>query len=229
MKESRASFWAAAAILLAAAVYSVALFLIKPHLDFGAWLLFGFTQIAFLLLAVQVAASCRKSGGLVFDTALALATAVYFLLQFVFGGIICQCFDSLPPVPIVISEVVLLAVYLFLAFAVFGIQEKNAEQDQSDLTAMLWHNMLENDVQDMAEHEIEPAIKKALENLKDDIHCSDIVSLPELTEVENTIEQNISDLRDALTNNDSDPLGKIKYIRQLLEEREKIAAVLKRK
>ena len=227
MKEKRSSFWVGGAVLFAAATYSIVLRLIKPRFDLSAWLLFGFTQVAFLLLALQVVAASKKSQSVVTDTSLAVVTAVYFLLQFIFGGIVCMCFDGLPIIPVIVSETVLLTVYLVLAFVVFGAQSHSAAQDQNDQLAIRKHMLLENAVRGMAEQETNSELKAALENLAEEIHYSDAVLSPGLADLEERISQNISALQDDLNDDKTDPAQRIALIQRLLKERERTAAVLK--
>ena len=96
MKKSHAGFWVGIATLFFAAVYSAIVFLVKTTFNLSAWMLYGFTMVAFLLVAIQMIAASRKSSSIVMDTALGLVTAVYFGLQLIFGGIICMCFNDLP-------------------------------------------------------------------------------------------------------------------------------------
>lgn len=228
MKKSHAGFWVGAAVFLAAAVYSVILFLLKSDFDVTAWVLYGATMAAFLLVGVQAIASARTGYGIVMDAALGIVTVIYFGLQLIFGGIICMCFREVPLTPVIVCEVILLAAYLVIAFLMYAAQSSNAAQDHNDRKAVQKMRFLESDVQGMMEEELNPDVKQALKELAEAIHFSDVASLPGLADVEGRIAQNIAALQNELKDDNADPLARIETIRRLLKERDRTAAILKR-
>ena len=80
----------------------------------------------------------------------------------------------------------------------------------------------------MMEETTNPDVKKALKDLTEAIHYSDVVSLPGLADVEGRIAQNIAILQDELTDESADPLARIETLRRLVKERDRTAAILKR-
>ena len=80
----------------------------------------------------------------------------------------------------------------------------------------------------MIEETEDPSVKKALKELAEAFHYSDVVSLPGLTDVENRIAQNVAVLQEELTGKNTNPLARIDTLRQLLMERDRTAAILKR-
>ena len=228
MKKSHAGFWVGIAVFFIAAVYSAILFLVKPTFDIAAWVLYSATIVAFLLVGIQMIASSRSGSAIVMDTALGIVTSIYFGLQVIFGGIICMCFTDLPLTPVIVCEIILLAAYLVIVFFVYAAQSSNAAQDQNDRHAVQKMRLLECDIQGMMEETTNPDVKKALKDLEETIHYSDIVSLPGLEDVEDRITQNLALLQDELTDEGADPLARIEKIRRLLKERDRTAAILKR-
>ena len=228
MKKSHAGLWVGIAVFFAAAIYSVILFLAKPKFDLTAWVLYGATMIAFLLVGIQAIASAHSGSGIVMDTSLGVVTAIYFGLQLIFGGIVCMCFSDIPLTPVIIGEVILLAVYLVIAFLMYAAQSSNAAQDHHDQQAVQKMRLLESDVQGMMEETADPDVKKALQGLAEAIHYSDVVSLPGLADVEGRIAQNVAVLQDELSDQGADPLARIDKIVRLLKERDRTAAILKR-
>ena len=228
MKKSHAGLWVGIAVFFIAAVYSVILFLVKPQFDITAWVLYGATMVAFLLVGIQAIASSRSNSGVIMDTTLGIVTAIYFGLQLIFGGIVCMCFNDVPLTPVIVCEIILLASYLVIAFLMYAAQSSNSAQDHNDQQAVQKMRLLESDVQGMMEEAINPDVKKALKDLAEAIHYSDVVSLPGLADVEGRIAQNIAVLQDELTDDGADPLARIDKIRRLLKERDRTAAILKR-
>lgn len=228
MKKSHAGFWVGVAVLFFAAVYSAIVFLVKTTFDLSAWMLYGFTMVAFLLVAIQMIAASRKSASIVMDTALGIVTAIYFGLQFIFGGIICMCFSDLSMTAVMVCEIILLAAYLMVAFMMYAAQSHSAAQDHNDQKAVRKMRLLESDIQGMAEQQEDASLKQALKALAEEIHFSDVSSFPGLADVEGRIAQNVAILQDELTDETADAYARIEAIRRLLKERDRTATILKR-
>ena len=228
MKKSHSGLWLALAAILLAAVYSAVVFLAKPAMDPGAWILYGFTMAAFLLVALQLLTASRAGSGLVLDTVLGKATLVYFVIQLIVDGIICMCFRDLPVTPVIIFEVVLLLAYLVFAFVMLAAQSHSAAQDFNDRKAVQRIRQMEGEVRGLEDRAATPELKKALHRLAEDIHFSDVASLPGLSEVEGRINEAIEGLRGDLDDDEADPMARIEDIRRLLKERDRTAAILRR-
>lgn len=227
MKKSHAGLWLGVGVFFAAAVYSVILFLVKPSFDLSAWVLYGSTMIAFLLLGIQLVASSGSGSGLIFDTAFGIVTLIYFLIQFIFGGIICMRQNDLPLTPVVVCEIILLAAYLVIMFLMNAAHSHSSAQDQNDRTAVQTARLREAQIRGFADKASLPALKKALNDLADDVHYSSPATRPGLADVESRIDKQIIILEDELSNNSGDPLERVQKIRDLLKERERTAAILK--
>ena len=228
MNKNHVGFWVGLAVFLLAAVYSVILFLLKPSFDLTAWVLYGATMVAFLLAGIQTIASSKGSSTIVMDTSLGIATSVYFVLQFIFGGIVCMCFTDVPLSPVIVCEIILLAAYLVITFLMYAAQSSNAGQDQHDRQAVQKKRLLVSEIRSMMEESTNPDVAKALSELAEAIHNSDVVLLPGLADVESSIVQNIAVLHDELSDEEADPLARIEKIHQLLKERDRTAEILKR-
>lgn len=228
MKKSHAGVWVGIAAFFLAAVYSVILFLVKPHLDLTSWVLYIATMIAFLLVGIQMIAAARGGSSVITETALGIVTAIYFFLQLIFGGIVCMSVKDVPTTPVIVGEIILLAVYLVIAFLMYAAQSSNAAQDHNDKKAVQKMRLLESDVQGMIEETEDPGVKQALKELVEAIHYSDVVSLPGLADVEGRIAQNVAVLQEELADVSADPLARIETLKRLLKERDRTAAILKR-
>lgn len=228
MKKSHAGLWVGIAVFFLAAVYSIILFLVKPAFDISAWVLYGATMIAFLLVGIQMIASSRSGSAIVMDTTLGIVTAIYFGLQVLFGGIICMSFTDVPLTPVIVCEIILLAAYLVIAFLMYAAQSSNAAQDHNDQKTVQKMRLLESDVKGMMDEAADPNVKKALKELAEAVHYSDVASLPGLADVEGRIAQNIAILQDELSDENADPLARIETLRRMLKERDRTAAILKR-
>ena len=226
MKNSHSGAWVGIAVLFIAAVYSVVVFLVKPVFDLTAWVVYGATMTAFLLAGIQAIAFSRSGSAVVMDTVLRTVTAVYVVVQFI-GGIIFMCLSDVPPTPVMIGEMILLAVYLVTVFLMYAAQSSSSKQDCQDRNAVQKMRLLENDVRNMMDEAADPKVKNALRELSEAIHYSDIVSLPGLADVEERIAQNMAVLQDELTDRKANPLARIETLRRLLRERDRTAAVLK--
>ena len=228
MKKGNAGLWIGIAAFFLAAVYSVLLFLLKPNFDMTAWVIYGATMVAFLLVGIQAIAFTRTGSGVIMDTALVIVTAIYFGLQLIFGGIVCMSFSDVPFTPVLVCEIIVLAAYLVIAFLMYAAQSSNAAQDHNDQKMVRKMRLLESDVHGMMDEAANSEVKKALKDLAEAIHFSDVVSLPGLADVEGRIAQSIAILQDELNDENADPLARIETLRRLLKERDRTAAILKR-
>lgn len=228
MNKNHAGFWVGLAVFLIATVYSVILFLLKPSFDLSAWVLYGATMVAFLLAGIQMVASSKGGSSIVMDTSLGIATSVYFVLQFIFGGIVCMCFTDVPLSPVIVCEIILLAAYLVIAFLMYAAQSSVAGQEQHERQAVQKNRLLVSEIRSMMEESTNPDVAKALSELAEAIHNSDVVLFPGLADVESRIVQNIAVLHDELSDEEADPLARIEKIHQLLKERDRTAEILKR-
>lgn len=227
MKKSFSGFWIGLTVVFLALIYSVILLLLKPDFDTASWILYGATIIAFLLVAVQAVAAARGGSAVITETALGLITVIYFGLQFIFGGIVCMCIRDVPATPVLVVEIILLAIYLAIVFVMNAAQSSSAKQDRNDKNAVQKLRILENSVQTMIENTDNPVVKKALSELAEDIHYSDTVSFPALAVIEDKISQNLAILGEELSDANADPVSRVETIRQLLRERDHTAAILK--
>lgn len=228
MKRSYAGFWFGMASLFMAAIYSAIVFLVKSVFDISTWVLYGFTMVAFLLIAIQSLVTFRKSRNIFIDTVLQRVTLIYFSLQFILGGIICMCFHDLPLTAVLVWETILLAAYLVSALIMYGIQSHSASQDWNDRNAVCKMRLLESDILSMAEEQTDAAQKRALKALADEIHYSDAAVSPALADVEDRIARNVAILQKELTDETADVHARIEAVRRLLKERNRAAAILKR-
>lgn len=110
---------------------------------------------------------------------------------------------------VIICEIALLAIYLVIAFLMYAAQSSNAAQYHNEQKTVQKMRLLESDVQGMMEETTDPGVKKALKDLAETIHYSDIVSPPSLADIEGRIAQNIAILQDELTDENADPLARI--------------------
>ncbi|MBQ7851008.1 MAG: hypothetical protein IJ343_14885 [Clostridia bacterium] len=229
MKRNRIGIWYVTAVVLAAIVYTVVLRLVKPVMDTSAWILYGFTLGAFVLLAIQLGASVRQGSGAILDTALGMIAGVYWALQFVFGGVVCMAFTGLAETPVLIAECVLLALYLGLSLMVNMAQTRNgsAPVDHRKESAILRTKLLERDVQILAEQQTDPALRRALTELAEQVHFSDATSMPELLDVDSRIEQTLAQLRMDLADPAADALATVRALSVLVKERDMTVTAFK--
>ena len=228
MKKSHASFWLGLAVILMAVVYSAVVFLTKTTFDVSAWILYGFTLIAFVLLALQFITISHKGSAVITDSAINIVACIYFALQFVFGGIVCMCFQDLPMTTVMVSEIILLAIYLIIFFIMTGLQSHSIAQERNTHDAMQKMRILENRVIGMAEQEKDPAKKQLLTSLGEAIHYCDVSSFPELDSIDKRIDDNITLLQSNLHEEQVDISEMIENIQLLIKERDRTALLLKK-
>lgn len=225
MKKSHAKSWLGFGVFFMAAVYSVIVFLVKPKFDISAWVLYGSTMIAFLLAGIQLVTMSGSGSGMVMDVTSLVITGIYFFIQLLFGGIIFLSREDLPLTPVVVCEIILLAAYLVISFVMNAARSSSTAQDKNDAAAVRSIRMMETDVLNLADSESNPAIKKALNGLAEEIHFATPSAGSGTADADYRISQNIAILKTELANRNGDPMRTISLIRDQLKERERAAAI----
>jgi len=212
--------------LLAAVIYSAALFIIKGSLNVAQWVLYVFTLLSFLLLMLHLVSKGGKKHAAV-DAAAGMVAKLYFGLQFMLGGILGMCFDNLSKTVALIGCTLLLMVYLAVAIVAGTTKQSHSVQEKNSREGLNKLRFWESDLLGMAEKQTDFELRKALKDLAEEVHYSDAVSLPGLKEIEMSIERSIALLRLEMSDGASDVHPAIQNISSLMKERNRLAAILK--
>lgn len=94
-------------------------------------------------------------------------------------------------------------------------------------SAILRMQMLERDVQILAEQQSGPALRQALSEVAEQVHFCDATPMPELLDVDSRIEQRLQQLRGELTNPEADAMASVRALSVLIKERNMTAAAFK--
>lgn len=213
--------------LLAAAVYSAAVFFLKGSLNAAQWIFYIFTLAAFLLLAIRTFAKGSKKNAAM-DAVSGMVAKFYFALQFVLGGVIGMCFDKLSASVALIGCAVLLAAYLIFAIGAGSARNGQSAQERNNREGVSKLRFWENDLLGMAEQHGNPEIKKLLMELAEEAHYSDPANLPGLADLEEGISRNIALLRMEMSNDLADIRPGIETLRRQLKERNRMADIMKK-
>lgn len=229
MKKSHSGFWMGIAILIVAAVYSTILFTLKKTFDISAWVIYGFTMLSFLTLIIDVCFSYSGNKRYPMLDLLAAGKAViYFAVQFALGGVASMFFSGLPLTPVVLTEIVLLAIYLIHAVLMFAAHSSIAAQDANDHRNTQTMRLLKVDLDAVAGACEDALLRKEIASLAEDVGYSDVVSVPALREIENRIRSNVSLLREEVEDGDVEKARKrTEKIHNMLRERNAKCAALK--
>lgn len=229
MSQKQSGFWGAITVLFAAAIYSAAVFLLKPSMDTSSWILYGATMLAFALLAVQGVTDGGSGMEVVLNVLTRPVAIVYFVGQLVVGGIICMSMNGLPPTPVAVVELIWLALYLVIQLVTGGWQSRADAQDAAAREAVRTLRVMENDVLSLADAQQDPAVKAALNSLAEEIHFSDAVSLPALESTDTALMAGIGRLGDQLRAGETaQALEAISRLQREVKDRNRAAAMLRR-
>ena len=227
MKKAHSGRVVGFAVLFLAAVYSICVFLLKPHLDFAAWLLYGFTITAFLCVLGQILfANDKKTSPALHATVIGV-TVVYWAIQLIFGGIICMCFDNLSATAVAVCEIILIAIYLSVVFVFAGTKGHANAQDSADRAMIQTKKLWEMEILNLADSQTDTELKAALKSLAEEFHFSDVAAFPELADVEGQISNCIALLKDDVNINGIDTCGRIDELKRLISERNRKIMLLK--
>ncbi len=231
MKKIHARILYVLITLLAAVVYSIILFTLKKEFTRASGVAYAFTLLAFLMLAVAVDLPAAGAKGNILTKILrSKVTAVYFCVQFLFGGVLAMCFDSISWKLVLAAELVILALYLMavvglaLGGGLTGRQEQAANRKVSAL------RLLQSDLETIHQEVQDGELKKSIASLAEAVRYSDPISNGELQDLEDRILSNVQLLREDVDIQDNQrAMDRVEKLRRLLEERNRKCRILKHK
>lgn len=227
MKKAHSGRMVGFAVFFLAAIYSACVFLLKSHLDFAAWLLYGFTITAFLCVLGQILFANDKKTSPALHATVINITLVYWAIQFLFGGIICMCFDGLSATAVAVCEIILIAVYLAVVFVFIGAKSHANAQDSADHAMVRKNKLWEMEILNLADAQTCTELKDALKSLAEEFHYSDVATHPELADVEDQIAECIALLKDDVNVNSADTCNRVDTLKRLIAERNRKIMLLK--
>ena len=216
-----------AGVIVLAVIYSVLLFTLKKDFNMSAWILYAFTMLAFLCLFLQLAAASYGKQIVAFSTVTVLATLIYWIIQLVFGGIVCIHFGILKPAVAFAAEMVLLILYLLVVFALNGAHGHAQNQDIADQNSIMHIRKMEADVRNLSDQQHNAKNKKKLSELADDIHYMDVFEHDELKVQDEKISEGIARIRYRLEDGNEEIDDLIVDLQNAVKERDRKAALLK--
>lgn len=187
--------WAGAGVVLLAALYSIILFTLKREFNLSAWLLFSFTILAFLCLFLQVTLGTSVNSDAAYSAVTVMITLIYWIIQLVFGGIICMFFELEQSNVVLIAEVSLLVIYLVLLFAINNAHDQTQKQDISSRFLVQRKQIMEAEIRNLSDAQENPELKKQLDELADDIHYMDTLHPEESEEFDKIIAEEIGQMK----------------------------------
>lgn len=229
MNKNSSRKWLCAAVALAALLYSGLLFLIKPALDVSAWILYGFTIAAFLLLMVQLAFG---SGGVksypMLDHVSSAVTGLYVAVQVIVGGIVLMFFDGLPLTLVVFGEALVLGAYLLYVFLFSAVSSHVEAQDAAVDVKLSNIRSVVAQLEMLAAAQSDAAMKKKLSDAAKELRFQDVMTPPELASMDVHIKLCVDELRVALENGFGDADELLVKLNKILVERKQKSRALKR-
>lgn len=190
----------------------------------------GFTLLAFVLALIVVniiLPRLKKSEEIVLTVPQLVLTFLYILVQFVFSLVVIYTgiLSSLPALTISLIMVILYVVSMFIA----STGRKNALAVEANIAAKTsWMKNFKLSCADLADDVKDPALKKQISRLVEDIRYSDSVSSPELEEAEAKLQDAVNSLRSAITSGNTEDIAVMcAKAQKALQERNRLSKLVK--
>lgn len=225
MKVNKILFGVIEAIVFA--VYNLIVFISSPNMTATFWVAYTFTVLSFVSLACVIVFNNNNKDNVIYGFSIYAVNIAYLVLQIVAGSIFIA-FSVISVKITIVTEVVLLSVFLVIAlFLLLG--KGNGQQLGADTKdKVLFMKLLSNDIAVLMDKTTDAAILARLEDLKDTIDSSDPMSHTSLALVNQKISNKIANLSDIVSSNDAIKVGEvINEIEQMLAERNRKCKILK--
>lgn len=225
MKVNKTLFGLIEAIVFV--VYNLIVFISTPNMTVTFWLAYAFTVLSFVSLACVIVFNRTNKDNAIYGFSIYAANIAYLVLQIIVG-IIFIAFSVISVKIAIVTEVVLLSV--FLVIALFLLLGKANGQKLTDDTKdkVLFMKLLSNDIAVLIDKASDTTILSRLEDLKDAIDSSDPMGHTSLALVDQKISNKIANLSDVVSANNVIKVGDaIDEIEQILAERNRKCKVLK--
>lgn len=228
MAKNHSRAWLCFAVVFTAAIYAGILLLLKPKMDNSSWTLFAFTIAAFVLVVIQLSFGSGGKGSLPqFSYAQAVVSTAYVLLQWVFGGIVLMFFEELPFVPVFCTELIFMAAYLVYTFVFSATLSHAQEQETQVADAVNRFREFVTELEYLAAVSKDSEVKSRLQTSSKELQYQDVITSPELSDLNGRIAQCIVNIREALSDSEYDPLKDIDRLDRLITERKFKAKAVK--
>lgn len=190
----------------------------------------GFTLFAFVLALIVVniiLPRLKKTEEIVLNVPQLVLTFFYVLVQFVFSLVVIYTgiLSSLSALTISLIMVILYVVSMFIA----STGRKNAIAVEANIAAKTsWMKTFKLSCADLADDVKDPALKKQVSRLIEDIRYSDSVSSPELDGVEAKLQDAVNALRTAIASGSVEDIAdKCTKAQKALQERNRLSKMVK--
>ncbi len=225
MKVNKILFEVIEAIIFA--VYNLIVFISSPNMTATFWVAYTFTVLSFVSLACVIVFNNNNKDNVIYGFSIYAVNIAYLVLQIVAGSIFV-IFSAISVKITIVTEVVLLSVFLVIALFLLLGKGNGQKLDADTKDKVLFMKLLSNDVAVLMDKTTDTTILSRLEDLKDAIESSDPMSHTSLALVDQKISNKIANLSDIVSANDAVKVGEvIDEIEQMLAERNRKCKILK--
>lgn len=225
MKVNKILFGVIEAIVFA--VYNLIVFISTPNMSATFWVAYAFTVLSFASLACVIVFNGINKDNVIYGFSIYAVNIAYLVLQIIVGSIFIV-FSAISVKITIVTEVVLLSVFLVITLFLLLGKGNGQKLDADTKDKVLFVKLLSNDIAVLIDKTSDTTILSRLEDLKDAIDASDPMSHTSLALVDQKISNKIANLSDIVSANDAVKVGAvIDEIEQMLAERNRKCKILK--
>lgn len=225
MRKSRIA--SSIAVLLTIYLYTALVCAYKTPLCSTDWILLGGVVAMLVLLGLCLLTSECGNVNVIFRP-LQIGICLGFTILKMAVNSILLCLPKMTVRSVAIYESIFFLLFYLLYAFVFSAKAKAAQQETYDIERIAKIRLLENELRTMAQR-ADISVRKSLEQLADTAHGCDAFTHPQLEQLDERIEQSISQLHLLLEDNqDQEAFAEETHIlATLLSERNRMAALLR--
>lgn len=135
--KNQTSYWIRGTILLVAFCYILCILLLKDIWTESSYVFFAFTLLSLAIIFIHTFTIVDKGTGVVWCTLSSGVVAVYFIVQFVVGGIIGMMINAIGFTTSLIVEIIYTAMYLVIRMVLQGVESSAGKDEHSGESVVL--------------------------------------------------------------------------------------------
>ena len=230
MKKNQSGLWTGLSVVLAAVVYSIAVFALIKDMTYTRWIAYGFCMVGFLALLVGLCGGSGSGKGYpAFEMFSSGISVVYFCLQFILSGIVILFFKNFSTTLTAVVGFVILAVYVVISLFLYAGKDKIRAQDEYEGKKVSSLRLLTAEANAISSMIPQGELKKRMEKLAEVLRYSDPMTQPAVAAIDERINSNLSLLREDIQDGEmGQAADRVTRLEQMVTERNEKCMALKR-
>ena len=215
--------WIRGSIGVGALCYIAIVLLLKSTWQSSTYVYFSFTLFAFLLVFAD---TFRGAGDVIFRMISSAITHIYFLIQFIIGGILGVCFSPFNFIHSIVLELIVTAVY-FIVYLAFTHIERTTWKTRSRESMAVNESRMFKTRLELLKDNVQGQQYQELVEIIEDLDSSYPIHPNSVEPLDDKINQAINDLENSISKCDTDKTSVILASLHELIDESRLKSVIK--